>query len=54
MLRKTVLVRALTFAFSTAALAVAVAPAAYAQTNAAGTIYGTGANGATLVSFDFA
>jgi hypothetical protein len=40
MFRKTVLARALTIAFSTAALGIAVAPAAFAQSNAAGSIYG--------------
>lgn len=40
MLKKNVLVRALSIAFSTAALAAAVAPTAYAQSNAAGNIYG--------------
>jgi hypothetical protein len=45
MLRKTVVARALSLAFSTAALAVAVAPTAYAQSNAAGTIYGNVAQG---------
>ncbi|PKB23888.1 TonB-dependent receptor [Janthinobacterium sp. 64] len=40
MLRKTVLVRALSIAFSAAALSVAVTPAAIAQSNAAGSIFG--------------
>lgn len=51
MLRKTVLVRALSIAFSTAALTVAVVPAAMAQSNAAGNIYGNveAAPGSTVV-----
>ncbi|WP_317201134.1 carboxypeptidase regulatory-like domain-containing protein [Janthinobacterium sp.] len=40
MLRKTVLVRALSIAFSAAALSAAVTPAVMAQSNAAGTIFG--------------
>ncbi|TWI65506.1 TonB-dependent receptor-like protein [Pseudoduganella lurida] len=40
MFKKTILVRALSAAFSAAALTVAVAPAAFAQSNAAGTIFG--------------
>lgn len=40
MLRKTVLVRALSIAFSTAALTMAVAPSVMAQSNASGVIYG--------------
>ncbi len=39
MFRKTVLVRALSIAFSASALSMAVAPVAMAQSNAAGTIY---------------
>ena len=51
MLRKTVLVRALSIAFSTAALTAAVVPAALAQSNAAGNIYGNveAAAGSTVV-----
>ncbi|HAT31986.1 MAG TPA: hypothetical protein DCW29_14360 [Janthinobacterium sp.] len=41
MLRKTVLVRALSIAFGAAALAASVVPTAMAQSNAAGNIYGT-------------
>ncbi|MYN09005.1 TonB-dependent receptor [Pseudoduganella aquatica] len=40
MLRKTVLVRALTIAFGAAAMSAAVVPAAMAQSNAAGNIFG--------------
>lgn len=40
MFRKTVLVRALSIAFSTAVLSMAVAPAAMAQSNASGVVYG--------------
>ncbi|HWJ94526.1 MAG TPA: carboxypeptidase-like regulatory domain-containing protein, partial [Telluria sp.] len=40
MFKKTVLVRALSFAFSTAALTIAVTPPAMAQSNATGIIYG--------------
>ncbi|MCC7641681.1 MULTISPECIES: TonB-dependent receptor [unclassified Janthinobacterium] len=51
MLRKTVLVRALSIAFSTAALTAAVVPTALAQSNAAGNIYGNveAAAGSTVV-----
>ena len=51
MLRKTVLVRALSIAFSAAALTAAVVPAAMAQSNAAGNIYGNveAAPGSTVV-----
>ncbi|WP_426207979.1 TonB-dependent receptor [Massilia sp. TWP1-3-3] len=51
MLRKSVLVRALSLAFSAAALSAAVVQPAMAQSNAAGTIYGNveGATGATVV-----
>lgn len=45
MLRKTVVARALTIAFSTAALSAALAPVAFAQSNAAGTVYGNVAAG---------
>jgi hypothetical protein len=40
MLRKTVLVHALSIAFSTAALTVAIMPAAMAQSNVSGNVYG--------------
>ncbi len=40
MIQKTILVRALTAAFSAAALTVAMAPNAMAQSNAAGTVFG--------------
>ncbi|GGY66769.1 TonB-dependent receptor [Pseudoduganella albidiflava] len=40
MIQKTILVRALSAAFSAAALTVAVAPAAFAQSNAAGNVFG--------------
>jgi hypothetical protein len=40
MIKKTVIARALTIAFSTAAMALAIAPDAMAQSNAAGNIYG--------------
>jgi hypothetical protein len=46
MFRKNVVARALSIAFSTAALSAAVMPAAFAQSNAAGTVYGTVAPGA--------
>ncbi len=49
MFRKTVLVRALSVAFSTAALSAAVMSPAMAQSNAAGTIYGRVAPGSTVV-----
>ena len=51
MLRKTVLVRALSFAFSTAALSGLVIAPAMAQSNAAGNIYGhvDSPSGATVV-----
>src|SRR6266571_803908 len=45
MFRKTVVARALSIAFSTAALSAAVLPTAFAQSNAAGTVYGTVAPG---------
>jgi hypothetical protein len=45
MLRKTVLVRALQLAFSTAALSAAVMPTAMAQSNATGNVYGKVAPG---------
>src|ERR1700752_1506781 len=45
MLRKSVLVRALTIAFSTAALGAIVATPAMAQSNAAGSVYGSVAPG---------
>lgn len=45
MLRKTVLVHALSIAFSTAALSVAIMPAAMAQSNASGNVYGKVAPG---------
>jgi hypothetical protein len=40
MIQKTILVRALTAAFSAAALTVAVVPSAFGQSNAAGTVFG--------------
>lgn len=46
MLRKTVIARALTIAFSTAALSTAVVAPAMAQSNAAGTVFGKVAAGA--------
>jgi hypothetical protein len=51
MLKKTVLVRALQVAFSAAALSAAIVPAAMAQSNAAGTIFGNVESpaGATVV-----
>jgi hypothetical protein len=51
MFRKTVLVRALSLAFSAAALSAAVVQPAMSQSNAAGTIYGNvdGAAGTTVV-----
>jgi hypothetical protein len=50
MLRKTVLVHALSIAFSTAALTIAVMPAAMAQSNASGNVYGkVAASSATTV-----
>jgi hypothetical protein len=49
MLRKTVLVRALSLAFATAALTAAVVPQAMAQSNASGTIFGkVDQSGATI------
>ena len=48
MLKKTVLVRALSIAFSAAALSAAVTPAAMAQSNATGTIFGTVEQGADV------
>jgi hypothetical protein len=49
MLRKTVLVQALSLAFATAALTVAVLPPAMAQSNASGTIFGkVDTTGATI------
>jgi hypothetical protein len=45
MLRKTVLVHALSIAFSTAALSVAMMPVAMAQSNASGNVYGKVAAG---------
>ncbi|QYF94248.1 TonB-dependent receptor [Massilia sp. PAMC28688] len=48
MLRKTVLVRALAIAFSAGALGAAVTPAAMAQSNATGTIFGKVAPGADV------
>ncbi len=48
MLRKTVLARALTIAFSTSAMAIAVVPPAMAQSNATGTVYGTVAPGSNV------
>ena len=41
MFRKTLVVRALTIAFSAAAMTAAIAPSAYAQSNATGTVFGT-------------
>jgi hypothetical protein len=51
MIRKKILVRALSVAFGAAALSAAVVPAAMAQSNAAGNIFGRvdGAAGATVV-----
>ncbi|MEO8056994.1 MAG: TonB-dependent receptor [Burkholderiales bacterium] len=41
MFRKTLVVRALTIAFSAAAMTAVIAPSAYAQSNATGTVFGT-------------
>lgn len=51
MFRKTLVVRALAIAFSASTLALAVAPHAYAQTSATGTVFGQVANpaGATIL-----
>jgi hypothetical protein len=51
MLRNTVLVRALQVAFATGAIAAATMPAAMAQSNASGTVYGkvAGGSGDTVV-----
>ncbi|NGZ88350.1 TonB-dependent receptor [Duganella aceris] len=49
MIKKTVIARALAIAFSTAALNVALAPAAFAQSNAAGTIFGRADGGAASI-----
>jgi hypothetical protein len=46
MFRKTVVARALSLAFSTAAISAAVMQPAFAQSNAAGTVYGKVASGA--------
>ena len=48
MLRKTVLARALTIAFSTTALSMAVVSPTMAQSNATGTVYGTVAPGSNV------
>jgi hypothetical protein len=48
MLKKTVLVHALTLAFSGAALTMAVVQPVMAQSNAAGTVYGNAAPGAAV------
>ena len=45
MLKKTVVARALSIAFSTTALAIAVVPPAMAQSNAAGSVFGKVAAG---------
>ena len=49
MLRKTVLAHALSIAFSAAGLSMVVMPSAFAQSSAAGTVYGDVAPSATIV-----